>query len=90
MNETKLNITVEELAWYLAGKEGLVGIAMLRADVRHIPIARRMLAAEALLAALQALLDWGRDHTSPLDAHSPHLLLIEAEAAIAKAKGDAE
>jgi len=41
----------------------------------------------ALLAALEALLAWGQDHTSPLDPNSPHLLLIQAQAAIAQAKG---
>jgi len=34
-------------------------------------------------AALQALLDWGREHTSPRDANSPHHLLVAAQAALA-------
>jgi hypothetical protein len=38
-----------------------------------------------LLAALQALTEWGCTHTSPQDANSPHALLIAARAAIAKA-----
>jgi hypothetical protein len=44
-------------------------------------------AAPDLLAALQALLDWGRDYTGPTDPHSPHQLLVKAHNAIAKAKG---
>ncbi len=43
-------------------------------------------AAPALLDALRALVDWGRDHTSPLDADSPHALLIVGAAAIAQAE----
>jgi hypothetical protein len=41
-----------------------------------------------LLAALRALTDWGREHTSPRDANSPHDLLIRAVAAIDKADAD--
>jgi len=44
-------------------------------------------AAPDLLAALQALTDWGRDHTSPKDPNSPHALLVAASAAIARATG---
>jgi hypothetical protein len=40
-----------------------------------------------LLSALKALTDWGREHTSPLDHNSPHALLVNACAAIAKAEG---
>lgn len=40
-----------------------------------------------LLAALESLTDWGREHTSPLQPNSPHDLLVQATAAIAKAKG---
>lgn len=39
------------------------------------------------LAALKALVDWGREHTSPSDPNSPHDLLIAGVAAIAKAEG---
>lgn len=46
---------------------------------------RLMRAAPELLEALQALLDWGRDHTSPTDANSPHDLLVAAHSAIQKA-----
>ncbi len=48
-------------------------------------IARLIAAAPDLLAALQALTDWGRDHTSPKDPNSPHALLVAARAAIAQA-----
>lgn len=41
---------------------------------------------KAITAALTALLDWGREHTSPTDANSPHELLIAAKAAL-DAKG---
>jgi hypothetical protein len=35
-----------------------------------------------LAAALKALLDWGREHTSPRDANSPHALLVAATEAL--------
>jgi hypothetical protein len=38
-----------------------------------------------LLAALKALTDWGREHTSPTDHNSPHALLVNACRAIDKA-----
>lgn len=38
-----------------------------------------------MLEALRALLDWGRDNTSPVDANSPHALLVRACEVIAKA-----
>jgi len=38
--------------------------------------------ASQVRAALAALLDWGRSHTSPRDANSPHALLIAAAAAL--------
>lgn len=44
-------------------------------------------AAPDMLAALKALVEWGREHTSPLDPNSPHALLIAGVAAIAKAEG---
>lgn len=44
-----------------------------------------MKAAPDLLKALRDLLDWGREHTSPRDANSPHELLIAAVNAIAEA-----
>ena len=43
-------------------------------------------AAPELLAALEALVDWGREHTSPSDANSPHALLADAAHAINKAR----
>ncbi|TJW14409.1 MAG: hypothetical protein E5W82_10560 [Mesorhizobium sp.] len=42
-----------------------------------------------LLAALKSLRDWGREHTSPRDPNSPHILLVAASDAIAKAEGRA-
>ena len=50
-------------------------------------IVRAVNAHDELLAALEALTEWGRTHTSPLDTNSPHDLLIAAVNAIAKAKG---
>jgi hypothetical protein len=40
-----------------------------------------------LLRALKALTNWARENTSPNDTNSPHTLLIDACAAIAKAEG---
>ena len=59
-------------------------------DTRAIAAERdRLKALNAdLLAALRALTDWGRTHTSPLDPSGPHELLIDACAAIAKARGE--
>ena len=51
--------------------------------------ARLIAAAPDLLAALRDLTDWGCTYTSPLDANSPHGLLIAARVAIAKATGGA-
>ena len=47
------------------------------------------MADDRITTALQAILDWGREHTSPHDINSPHALLIEAAAAL-KAAGRAE
>ena len=43
-------------------------------------------AAPDLRAARQALLDWGRNNTSPRDANTPHALLVAAREAIDKAE----
>lgn len=40
------------------------------------------LAVLALHKALEALTEWGRDHTSPTDTNSPHKLLIVATEAL--------
>lgn len=45
-------------------------------------------AAMELLAALRALTDWAREHTSPQDANSPHGFLVAAVSAIQKAEGE--
>lgn len=44
-----------------------------------------MTAAPELLEALINLTEWGRTYTSPLDANSPHDLLIAAANVISKA-----
>jgi hypothetical protein len=54
----------------------------------HEANARLLAAAPDLLAALQALKDWGCTHTSPRDPNSPHDLLIAAHEAIHKATGN--
>ena len=41
-----------------------------------------------LVAVLEKLSDWGREHTSPHHENSPHQILIEARAVLAKAKGE--
>lgn len=50
--------------------------------------ARLIAAAPELLAALEALKEWGCTYTGPRDANSPHALLIAAHHAIAKARGE--
>lgn len=42
-----------------------------------------------VLVALEALLTWGCEHTSPRDANSPHELLVAAREAVDAAKLDA-
>lgn len=37
-----------------------------------------------LMDALSALLDWGRENTSPIDSNTPHALLLVADAALQK------
>ncbi|MFZ4695068.1 MAG: hypothetical protein ACOYMV_08080 [Verrucomicrobiia bacterium] len=49
--------------------------------------ARLIAAAPRTAAALRALLEWGRNHTSPTKANSPHALLVEAEGALAEVEG---
>jgi hypothetical protein len=44
--------------------------------------------APELLVVLQSLLDWGRDHLSPVHDPEAHALLVKAHQAIAKAKGE--
>lgn len=50
--------------------------------------AKLLAAAPELLAALEALKEWGCTYTGPRDANSPHALLIAAHHAIAKARGE--
>lgn len=45
--------------------------------------------AAELLLAVKALLEWGRDHTSPRDPNSPHKLLVAVNAAIIRMEGAA-
>jgi hypothetical protein len=42
-----------------------------------------------LYRSLRQLVDWAREHTSPCDPNSPHDLLIDASAALARAEGGA-
>jgi hypothetical protein len=49
--------------------------------------ARLIAAAPDLLKALEELTAWCRNHTGPAMKNSPHLLLVAAHEAIAKAKG---
>lgn len=45
-------------------------------------------AAPELLDALTGLLEWGRDHLSPVHEPEAHTLLVASYNAIAKAKGE--
>lgn len=47
-------------------------------------------AAPELLASLRALVDWARQHTSPVQPNSPHALLVQAWKALDRAEGRAE
>lgn len=55
---------------------------------KRIARANKIAAAPELFEALEGLLEWGRNHTSPIDPNSPHELLVAAHHAIAKAKGE--
>lgn len=61
--------------------------AAIAANRRAVADETLRAAAPDLLDALKALTEWGRTHTSPRDANSPHQLLINAVEAIAKAGG---
>lgn len=60
----------------------LRGLSIAEADFLTHEIARVLTSHERIAAALQALLDWGREHTGPTDLNSPHYLLIEAAQAL--------
>ncbi len=49
--------------------------------------ARLIAAAPELLTSLRALVDWARQHTSPMQPNSPHALLVDAWKALDKAEG---
>ena len=78
-----LEVLVGHLVTASAGVGESVGIQHANAEF----IARACNSHDDLLAALEALTEWGRTYTSPLDSNSPHALLIAAVEAIAKAKG---
>jgi len=48
-------------------------------------MAARLCAAEDMLEALKEILEWGRNHTSPIDENSPHSILVKIHAAVEKA-----
>jgi hypothetical protein len=56
---------------------------------RELAIANRLVltwnAHGKLRMALRELVDWCREHTSPLDANSPHQLLVNASGVLAEA-----
>ena len=75
---------IAEICWDWDGDQGATGelpwsIAKRNGDL--------LAAAPELLAALEPLLDWCREHTSPIQPNSPHDLLVAANHAIQKAKG---
>lgn len=55
---------------------------------RDIPNFQLMAAAPELLDALNNLLNWGRDHISPVHNPEAHTMLIAAHNAINKATGN--
>jgi hypothetical protein len=63
------------------------GITAVLASVEGVPTRHRNRSFADCVPALRALLDWGREHTSPRDANSPHKLLVAAADALAKAEG---
>jgi hypothetical protein len=64
------------------------GILPANSALRQTPVAAPQTTSEIntqLLGALRALLNWGRDNTSPRDANSPHDLLVTATKVIDEA-----
>ena len=55
---------------------------MFRDDFRVRDLAKLITRNRVLATALENLLNWGRDHTSPRDANSPHELLVAAAEAL--------
>jgi hypothetical protein len=54
-------------------------------EEKHVQ-AGRGCACGAVRAALEALLDWCREHTGPTQPDSPHALLVAAHEALASAE----
>lgn len=75
--------------WQVYSKGGTVPLRI--ANIEDGPNveanAKLVAAAPDLLKALKDLLEWGRDHTSPIDPNSPHQLLVQACNAVIKATG---
>lgn len=50
--------------------------------------ARLIATAPALRKTLEKLTEWACTHTSPVEANSPHMLLVEARALLAMSEGE--
>lgn len=57
-------------------------------EAKQVANMKAIAATPALVSALEALVDWGRNHTSPSDPNSPHKLLIDAVEVLQRVRGE--
>ena len=78
-----VDVHVIDLDTEVADEGDLCDCALADRPHFHADYPGELEGADKVLEALKALTEWGRTYTSPLDANSPHDLLVAAVAAIA-------